>query len=238
MSRLLTIMVNRLNQKSRWDVIARGYLKTTVFSYCSTLSKNSGSTPPKVFPKIYTKTGDSGMTSTFTGERRAKDDNIFQALGAVDELASLLGLSREFGLDNSHPYTDHLQRIQCILQDVNACIATPFSSAREAHLVKTEFDSSHVGELEEWIDSYSTHLPPLENFILPGGGKASSSLHVARTVCRRAERAVVPLVREQEINPETLKYLNRLSDLLFTLARFAAKLDKRQETVYLRPGKK
>jgi cob(I)alamin adenosyltransferase len=70
-------------------------------------------------------------------------------------------------LENGHPYTDHLQRIQCILQDVNACIATPYSSAREAHLKKTEFDSGHVEEVEEWIDSYTNHLPPLENFILP-----------------------------------------------------------------------
>ncbi|XP_046650051.1 uncharacterized protein LOC124341140 isoform X2 [Daphnia pulicaria] len=203
-------------------------------------SSKDKSIPPtsKGFLKIYTKTGDSGMTSTFTGERRAKDDNIFQALGAVDELASCIGLAREFGLENGHPYTDHLQRIQCILQDVNACIATPYSSAREAHLKKTEFDSGHVEEVEEWIDSYTNHLPPLENFILPGGGKASSSLHVARTVCRRAERAIVPIVREQHINPETLKYVNRLSDLLFTLARYAAKLDGRQETVYIRPGKK
>ena len=76
-------------------------------------------------------------------------------------------LSREFAIENNHPYIDHLQRIQCILQDVNACIATPFSSAREAHLLKTEFDSSHAGEVEEWIDSYTAYLPPLENFILP-----------------------------------------------------------------------
>ena len=76
-------------------------------------------------------------------------------------------LAREFGLEKQHPYTDHLQRIQCILQDVNACIATPPSSAREAHLAKTEFDSRHVLEVEEWIDSYTANLPPLENFILP-----------------------------------------------------------------------
>jgi cob(I)alamin adenosyltransferase len=80
---------------------------------------------------------------------------------------SIYRLAREFGLEKDHPYTDHLQRIQCILQDVNACIATPHSSAREAHLKKTEFDSTHVGEVEEWIDSYTNHLPPLENFILP-----------------------------------------------------------------------
>jgi len=192
----------------------------------------------KHYPKIYTKTGDSGLTSTFTGERRPKDDHIFQALGAVDELTSMLGLAREFALEGKHDYTEHLQRVQCILQDVNSCIATPYSSAREVHLQKTEFDSSHVAEVEEWIDEYSNQMPPLESFILPGGGKPSSTLHVSRTICRRAERAVIPLVKEKLINPETLRYLNRLSDLLFTLARYAAKVDGRKETIYLRPEKK
>jgi len=121
----------------------------------------------KHYPKIYTKTGDSGLTSTFTGERRPKDDHIFQALGAVDELTSMLGLAREFALEGKHDYTEHLQRVQCILQDVNSCIATPYSSAREVHLQKTEFDSSHVAEVEEWIDEYSNQMPPLESFILP-----------------------------------------------------------------------
>merc|ERR1712071_594476 len=121
-------------------------------------------------PKIYTKTGDSGFSSTFTGERRSKDDYIFQALGAVDELTSMLGLAREFALEGKHDYTDHLQRVQCILQDVNSCIATPHSSAREIHLQRTEFDSSHVDEIEEWIDLYSNQMPPLESFILPVEG--------------------------------------------------------------------
>merc|ERR1712071_166134 len=150
----------------------------------------------------------------------------------------LISLAREFALEKEHNYTEHLQRVQCILQDVNSCIATPFSSAREVHLQKTEFDSSHVAEVEDWIDMYSSQMPPLESFILPGGGKPSSTLHVSRTICRRAERAVIPLVREKTINPETLRYLNRLSDLLFPLARYAAKTDGRQETIYLRPEKK
>lgn len=76
-------------------------------------------------------------------------------------------LAREYALENSHPYTDHLRRIQCILQDINSYLATPKTSARESHLCKTAFDSSHVVELEEWIDSYTAHLSPLENFILP-----------------------------------------------------------------------
>jgi len=79
----------------------------------------------------------------------------------------MLGLAREFALEGKHDYTEHLQRVQCILQDVNSCIATPYSSAREVHLQKTEFDSSHVAEVEEWIDEYSNQMPPLESFILP-----------------------------------------------------------------------
>lgn len=192
----------------------------------------------RVYPKIYTKTGDSGMTSTFTGERRPKDDVIFNALGVVDELTSALGLAREFGLDKQHSYVEQLQRVQCILQDVGSNIATPLSSAREAHLRLTEFDSMHVIELEEWIDDYTSRLSPLENFILPGGGKASCSLHVARTVARRCERATVPLVRQSQVSPEVLKYLNRLSDYLFTIARYAARTEGRQETIYIRPTKK
>ncbi len=121
----------------------------------------------------------------------------------------LTRLAREFGLDKQHSYVEQLQRVQCILQDVGSNIATPLSSAREAHLRLTEFDSMHVIELEEWIDDYTSRLSPLENFILPGGGKASCSLHVARTVARRCERATVPLVRQSQVSPEVLKYLNR-----------------------------
>jgi cob(I)alamin adenosyltransferase len=199
----------RLTSCNIWSLIGSTQYSTTRTRFSKDNAKTADSAKSEGFPKIYTKTGDSGLTSTFTGERRPKDDIIFQALGAVDELTSMIGLVREFALEKDHDYTEHLQRVQCILQDVNACIATPFSSAREVHLQRTEFDSSHTKELEDWIDSYTSQLPPLENFILPGGGKASSTLHVSRTICRRAERLVVPLVKEQQINAETLKYLNR-----------------------------
>ncbi len=185
-------------------------------------------------PKIYTKTGDGGNSSLFTGERRPKSDVVFEALGSIDELSSNIGLAMAHANPN-FAYIEQLQRIQCILQDVGSLIATPNSSAREAHREKVIFNERHTLELEEWIDEYTRELPPLQNFILPGGSVTSSSLHVARAVCRRAERQILPLVQQDEIDNGALKYVNRLSDFLFTLARFAAKMDRVEETIYIRP---
>lgn len=186
------------------------------------------------FPKIYTKTGDKGSSALFTGERRSKSDDVFEALGTIDELSSHIGLAMA-SANPSKPYLEELQRIQCILQDIGSVVATPNSSARASHREKVTFSSRHTNELEEWIDQYSKQLPPLTNFILPGGSMTSANLHVARTVCRRAERRVTPLVEKEEIDSEAFRYLNRLSDYLFVLARYAAKLDKREETIYIRP---
>ncbi|XP_075070402.1 corrinoid adenosyltransferase MMAB isoform X2 [Mixophyes fleayi] len=191
-------------------------------------------TKTKKFPKIYTKTGDKGFSSTYTGERRPKDDLVFEALGATDELSSALGLAREFCLDANLQCVSELEKIQCILQDVGSNIATPLSSARESHKVKTTFSAEPVQELEQWIDKYTVQLPPLASFILPSGGKASASLHVARAVCRRAERVTFKLLQMGEAEPNVGKYLNRLSDYLFTLARYAAKAEGRPETIYSR----
>jgi cob(I)alamin adenosyltransferase len=185
-------------------------------------------------PRIYTRTGDRGTSSLFTGERRTKTDEIFEALGTIDELSSHIGLAMA-SANIEHPYVEQLQRIQCILQDVGSAVATPSSSARKIHQEKTMFNNRHTAEMEEWIDDYTQRLPPLENFILPGGSLTASSLHVARAVCRRAERRVLPLTEKDEVDWEALKYLNRLSDFLFTVARYAAKLDKTEETVYIRP---
>ncbi|KTF87599.1 hypothetical protein cypCar_00010435 [Cyprinus carpio] len=159
--------------------------------YASTSEEN------RRIPKIYTKTGDKGFSSTFTGERRPKEDHIFEALGTTDELSSTIGLLL------------CSVQIQCILQDVGSNIATPRSSARDSHIKKTMFSSQAVMELERWIDSFTEELPPLTNFILPSGGKSSAALHVARAVCRRAERSVAPAVRSGETDPEVAKYLNR-----------------------------
>ncbi|XP_034452055.1 corrinoid adenosyltransferase isoform X2 [Hippoglossus hippoglossus] len=186
-------------------------------------------------PKIYTKTGDKGFSSTFTGERRPKEDDIFQALGNTDELSSAIGLAREFCLDKGHTFTYQLDKIQCILQDVGSNIATPRSSARESHTKKTQFTAQPITDLETWIDDFTKELPPLTNFILPSGGKSSAALHMARTVCRRAERSVSPIVRSGEADPDVAKFLNRLSDYLFTVARYAAMKEGSEETIYKRP---
>ncbi|KAF6082109.1 metabolism of cobalamin associated B [Phyllostomus discolor] len=123
-------------------------------------------------------------------------------------------------------------QIQCSLQDVGSALATPRSSAREAHLKHTAFGTGRILELEQWIDRYSSQLPPLTAFILPSGGKSSSALHLCRAVCRRAERRVVPLVQMGETDANVAKFLNRLSDYLFTLARYTAMKEGNREKIY------
>ncbi|XP_029637833.1 corrinoid adenosyltransferase isoform X2 [Octopus sinensis] len=185
--------------------------------------------------KIYTKTGDKGKSSTFTGERRFKDDLIFDALGSTDELSSALGFAAELCKEKGHTMDNRLQTIQCVLQDVGSNIATPKSSASETQLKRTGFNDQHVKDLETWIDEYTAELPPLKNFILPSGGKTAASLHMARSICRRAERTVAPLVRHNEMDPSALQYLNRLSDFLFTVARYTCMKEGGEETIYKRP---
>eukprot|EP00071_Canis_lupus_P032970 XP_022266527.1 cob(I)yrinic acid a,c-diamide adenosyltransferase, mitochondrial isoform X2 [Canis lupus familiaris] len=126
----------------------------------------SSSKTPRI-PKIYTKTGDKGFSSTFTGERRPKDDQVFEAVGTTDELSSAIGFALEFITEKGHPFAEELQKIQCSLQDVGSALATPHSSAREAHLRHATFEAGPILELEQWIDKYSNQLPPLTAFILP-----------------------------------------------------------------------
>ncbi|KFM65535.1 Cob(I)yrinic acid a,c-diamide adenosyltransferase, mitochondrial, partial [Stegodyphus mimosarum] len=187
------------------------------------------------FPKIYTRTGDKGKSSTFTGERRNKDDDIFEALGSTDELTSAIGFAREFLPESCDNINKELQEIQCILQDLAAAIATPKSSSKERHREKTKFTGEQIETLENWIDEHTKTLPPLNNFILPSGGPGGSALHVARSVCRRAERRVVPLFRMDEIDDAPMRYLNRLSDYLFTVARVAGLAAGREEFIYWQP---
>ncbi|XP_070372342.1 corrinoid adenosyltransferase MMAB isoform X3 [Equus asinus] len=148
---------------------------------------------PKV-PKIYTKTGDKGFSSTFTGERRPKDDQVFEAVGTTDELSSAIGFAMELIAEKGHPFAEELQKIQCSLQDIGSALATPRSSAREAHLRHTAFEAGPILELERWIDKYSSQLPPLTEFILPelpvcSGLAAPASQHPLSPCSREARAA-------------------------------------------------
>ena len=184
--------------------------------------------------RIYTRTGDKGKTSNFAGQRLPKDDVTFEALGTTDELSCAIGLASEFSQEAKHDLSHILQDIQCILQEAASHIATPRSIATEKKLAQTEFSAKHVDKLEHLIDKMEDELPPLKNFILPSGGKTSASLHLARSICRRAERKIVPLYREGEIDQEVFKYINRLSDFLFVAARYTAKKEGKDEVIYHR----
>ena len=165
--------------------------------------------------KIYTKTGDEGTTGLYGGERVAKDDLRVAAYGAVDEANAVLGVARSFFADVS--VSEDLGNIQNALFDVGADLATPQDSSYRKQIVP--IDEEDVKGLEDLIDKYEAELEPLKNFILPGGHEEAAALHLARTVVRRAEREVVTLGRSESLNPQVAIYLNRLSDLLFVMAR-------------------
>ena len=192
--------------------------------------------------KIYTKTGDKGTSSLFTGERRPKSDLVFDVLGDVDELNSNIGMCREILKDswqqeNFEEITKMLEKVQCSLLDVGSCVATPISSSTEKMQQRTKFDSDLVTELEQFIDKFTQDLPELKNFILPSGGKSSCSLHICRSICRRAERKMSVLLNKKNVDIVVSSYLNRLSDFLFTLARYVAAMEGQSEIIYKKPRK-
>ena len=171
--------------------------------------------------KIYTKTGDAGETGLFGGPRVQKDDPRVDAYGDVDELNACIGLARSIEV---MPRIDEvLVPIQRDLFAIGALLATPDREKMAQHLAKARIDDARIEELEHAIDAGDAELEPLKAFIIPGGTPKAAALHVARTVCRRAERRVVHLQREVDLPPLAVIYLNRLSDLLFTLARVATK---------------
>lgn len=175
-----------------------------------------------VYMKIYTKTGDKGETGLFGGERARKDSARMAAIGAVDELNATLGVCRSYSLPPEA--FEILHAVQQQLFVLGADLATPSDATVEV----TRIAEGDVLSLEENIDALQEDLTELKQFILPGGSMAGAQLHLARAVCRRAERDVVALMAEEEpeaengagVNPEILKYLNRLSDFLFVLARW------------------
>eukprot|EP00026_Physarum_polycephalum_P017895 Phypoly_transcript_19271.p1 GENE.Phypoly_transcript_19271~~Phypoly_transcript_19271.p1 ORF type:complete len:197 (+),score=26.15 Phypoly_transcript_19271:28-618(+) len=181
---------------------------------------------------IYTRTGDAGTSSLFNGKRGAKDDDVFEALGNVDELNAHIGLAREHCKMAANGLDSYLEPILSILLDMGSSIATPLNNSSPEALERTKFDEAHIEHLEKAIDVLDAALPPLKNFILPSGGLSAAHLHVARTVCRRAERSIVPLLRDGAVPSGVGKYINRLSDFLFVCARYAAMKENHEEVAY------
>ena len=191
--------------------------------------------------KVYTRTGDKGTTRLVGGSEVSKDDARVEAYGAVDELNAILGLSR---LANAQSSSDEatrarldelLAKVQNDLFNVGADLSTPAASRWEGMVLVQQDDVDH---LEQVIDAFNAELPPLKEFILPGGGPVGASLHQARTVCRRAERRVVTLRRlADDVDATSLRYLNRLSDLLFVAGRWAAQAHGEPEHHWQKPAR-
>ncbi len=173
--------------------------------------------------KIYTRTGDKGETGLGDGSRVYKDSLRIEAMGTVDELNSVIGiiLAHEPPENIRHS----LESIQHDLFNLGGEFSIP---------TYTSIQDSDVGRLESLLDELNADLPALKEFILPAGGRATSHCHLARTVCRRAERRAISLSRDEDINPALLAYLNRLSDLLFVIARVLARVENGKEVLWLR----
>lgn len=182
--------------------------------------------------KIYTKTGDMGSTGLFGGPRVSKDDDRIEAYGTVDELNAALGMARAAGLDSD--VDSQLSQIQSELFSIGAELATPDPDAHGVRII----GQGHIARLEQTIDRHEASLEPLRHFILPAGSPAATQMHLARSICRRAERRVVTLVRRHEasVSEEVLIYLNRLSDLLFVLSRVANSRAEVQEVQWVKPA--
>jgi cob(I)alamin adenosyltransferase len=176
--------------------------------------------------KIYTRTGDDGSTGLGDGARVLKESLRVEAYGTVDEANSAIGVVLAVP-QLPGEVQQCLIDVQHDLFDLGGELCIP------GHRIVT---SQYIDRLESTLDRFNEDLPPLEDFVLPGGGPAAAACHVARTVCRRAERRCWSLARVEEISPETLKYLNRLSDLLFVIARLLARHERGTETVWRRAG--
>jgi cob(I)alamin adenosyltransferase len=178
---------------------------------------------------LYTRSGDAGTTALFGGGRVPKDSPRVEAYGCVDELNSAIGVAASF-VEEGEALASVLAGIQNELFNIGSELASEASAGKagEAGHMFTD-EEAKIAAIEALIDEYDARLAPLRTFILPSGGHAGAMLHLSRTVCRRAERAVVRLARTEQVNPAVLTYLNRLSDLLFALARYANKADGREE---------
>lgn len=183
--------------------------------------------------KIYTRTGDDGTTGLVTGERRRKDDLRIEAFGTIDEVNSVLGMARLHAADVGE-LDAMLSRIQNDCFDLGADLATP-EPEEKPEWEPLRIVDGQVDRLEAEIDQLNGDLDPLKSFVLPGGSPLAANLHLARAVCRRAERLAVALAAEEKVTPAALRYINRLSDFLFVAARWAN--DKGRAEVLWVPGK-
>jgi cob(I)alamin adenosyltransferase len=181
---------------------------------------------PVRITRVYTRAGDKGDTALVGGRRVPKDSPRIEAYGTIDELNSVIGLARAFNAEQSRKGRNHrrldeiLRRLQNELFDLGSELATPAASVYEGMF---RVGPDQVTALEQLIDECQKDLTPLKSFVLPGGGRVGGFLHQARTVCRRAERCVLALSRVEDIGEWPLKYVNRLSDLLFVLSRWVGK---------------
>jgi len=179
--------------------------------------------------KIYTRKGDNGQTTLFNMEHVSKSNPCFECLGDIDEANAYIGIIDDIKISVSNKkisiidIQNQLIDIQSRLLDCGSHIATPLTSSSSTKISLTAFDHYHVEQLELWIDTLDSCLPPLKNFILP-----QSPFHIVRTIIRRAERHLIPLIDSGDCDQTVLKYLNRLSDYFFVLARYTSK----SETIY------
>lgn len=187
--------------------------------------------------KIYTKTGDKGNTRLAGGNEVPKDSLRVETYGTVDELNTVVGIVRTKIMGNKKLSTleEELNRIQNLLFDLGSDLATPKDARWEKMNIINEDD---IILIENWIDAQNNNLEPIKSFTLPGGGEANAFLHLARTVCRRAERLAVTLNREEDINPLAVKFLNRLSDYFYLWTRMVAKILNEPEFLWEQREKK
>jgi cob(I)alamin adenosyltransferase len=178
---------------------------------------------------IYTRTGDRGRTSLFNGQRVSKTDLRIEVYGTVDELNSMIGVASSEIRDKRREIRKELLKIQSDLFRIGSGLSNP---TRAYNLQSTTYLKKRIEEFENLIDEITLKMPKLGNFILPGGGKAGAMLHLSRAACRRLERRIVSLKFKEKVDSNIIIYLNRLSDLLFTMARFVNFKEKRKEQIW------
>jgi len=232
---MMNLIQSLKNKHSLYTVVNSKLKQTLKPTYALTTKQYLSSdikTKKKKKSSLYTRTGDKGSSSLYNGERRPKTDVVFEVLGNQDELCTILGIARHYCEESSNGLGDVLADIQSRLFDLGAAVATPMQTSSDEKVRFTTFPQVFTKQLEQEIDSLDSQLPPIDTFCIPSGGLSSVHLNHARTVCRRAERSVVPLVLAEQVDSEVGKYLNRLSDFLFAAARTAAHREGKIETLW------